>query len=104
SAKASLEVLEHFPNKKMVVTPGIIEGGKHEKQINQTLGRMISKFDYIVIVGKHNKDSLIEGVKQANFDKKILFATSIEDAKQYFNILNKNDTLLLLNDLPDDYN
>lgn len=104
SAKESLEVLSNMPNKKMVVTPGIIEGGRHEEAINKNLGRMLSKFDFIVIVGKHNRGSISSGIKQENKNKKILLADTIDDAKQYFKILNNSDTLLLLNDLPDYYN
>lgn len=104
SASESLAVLSQMPNKKMVVTPGIIEGGKYEYSINKTLGQKLSKFDYVVIVGKHNKDSILSGLKENKYNKKILLANTIEDAKQYFKLLNKFDTLLLLNDLPDDYN
>ncbi len=103
SAQSSLEVLSQMPNKKMVVTPGIIEGGKFEEKINQDLGKMMATFDYVVIVGKHNKESILFGLKQKNCIKKILLADTIDDAKQYFRLLNKNDSLLLLNDLPDDY-
>lgn len=102
SAQSSLEVLRQFPGKKMVVTPGIIEGGKQEKHLNISLANLLIENDYVVIVGKHNRSSLLSGLRKMD-NKKILFSPTLDEAKQYFKLLNNNDTLLLLNDLPDDY-
>lgn len=105
SAKYAIEVLNCFAGKKMIVTPGIIEGGKQEKQLNFELGEMCASCDYVVIVGNHNKENLLLGLQTKNFDtKKILFAQNLEYAKQYFKLLSCGDNLLILNDLPDDYN
>ena len=116
SAKNSINVLLNCSGKKMVVTPGIIEGGKQQENINFNLGKMLAKVDIVVIVGKTNKSALEKGILfQHQIDtinndsnnlstKKILFAPNLENAKQYFSLLNCNDTLLLLNDLPDDFN
>lgn len=104
SAKESLAVLFACPGKKMVVTPGIIEAGKKQFEINFKLGKMLAKFDNIVLVGSTNKVALTKGILSVKPTKKILFAPSLEEAKQHFNILSHHtDTLLLLNDLPDDY-
>lgn len=104
SAKESLAVLATCPGKKMVVTPGIIEAGNNQYNINFTLGKMLAKFENIVLVGLTNKTALTNGVLSVTPTKKILFAHNLDEAKQYFKILTKpDDTLLLLNDLPDDY-
>lgn len=115
SAKNSIDVLLKCSGKKMVVTPGIIEGGKQQENFNFSLGKMLAKADFIVIVGNTNKSALEKGILfQLKIDsinsnhnnlgtKKILFAPTLENAKQYFNLLNCDDTLLLLNDLPDDF-
>lgn len=104
SAEKSIAVLRNLPNKKMVATPGIIEAGKDEYNVNFILGGMCCIFDFVVIIGEHNKDALSAGLKNKNYTKKIYFARSLDDAKQYFSLLNTNDNLLILNDLPDDYN
>ncbi len=105
SAEESLWVLAQTENKKMVCTPGIIEGGKHEYEINFKLGELCAESDYVVIVGEHNKKAISNGLKNKNFNSKNLFLVpTLEDAKKHFGILKENDTLLLLNDLPDDYN
>ncbi len=106
SAREALFVLEHSIGKKMVATPGIIEGGSHQFKINENLGKMLSIANYCILIGKYNREALISGIKKATTKSqslKILVADSLEDAKQYFSLLSPKDTLLLLNDLPDDY-
>lgn len=105
SAKQAAWVLNQFKGKKMIVTPGIIEGGKHQQGLNCELGKLCSFADFCVVVGNTNKKAILEGLKSQNFsDKNIIFAKSLDEAKRYFTLLSNNDTLLLLNDLPDDYN
>jgi len=104
SAKEAIETLKTFKGRKMVVTPGIIEGGKRQSQINFELGEMLADFDFIVIVGNTNKEAILKGLNTKNFESKnIFYANTLEDAKQYFSLLKENENLLLLNDLPDDY-
>jgi len=110
SAKEALWVLAQFPNKKMVATPGIIECGKEKFNINHELGKQLSFCDYIIIVGRHNKDAILKGIKKVISENpkslkipKIYCENSLDNAKQHFLKLNSGDTLLLLNDLPDDY-
>lgn len=108
SAKEALWILKNLPGKKMIATPGIIECGKQKYNINFNLGKQMSYCDYCIIIGNENKQAILEGItKPSNTIKKplpeILFANTLEDAKQYFKKLATDDTLLLLNDLPDDY-
>lgn len=103
SARESTLVLNQFENKKMVVTPGIIEAGKSQYDINFKLGQMCAIFDYLIIVGKHNRDAIKSGAISKNTDCKIILADTLSDARKYFNLLKQGDNILLLNDLPDDY-
>lgn len=105
SAKQALTLLEKMPNKKMVATPGIIEGGKNQYLINYELGTNLAKFDFCIIIGETNRKALTYGIKNAGSTTCIVkHAKSLDEAKQYFSLLKNNDSLLLLNDLPDDYN
>ncbi len=105
SAKESLYALSQTENKKMVCTPGIIEGGELEHTLNVALGKMCACCDYVVIVGNHNKEAIKQGLKSENFNmQNVICSPTLEDAKKCFTLLSENDTLLLLNDLPDDYN
>lgn len=105
SAEEALKVLNSIDGKKMVATPGIIEAGKQESSINFKLGTLCSFCDYVVIIGNQNKTAIYNGLKHMNYpDKKICLAKNLDEAKQYFHLLSFNDNLLLLNDLPDEYN
>ncbi len=108
SAKESLWVLKQFPNQKMIATPGIIECGKEKFNINFNLGKQLAHFNFVVVVGNENKHAITLGIKKEieenNPQPQVYFSSSLEDAKQHFAKLNHGDTLLLLNDLPDDYN
>lgn len=105
SAKQALNILEKMPNKKMVATPGIIEGGKSQYLINYEIGTNLAKFDYCIIIGETNRKAITDGIKNAGLTTCIVKqAKSLDEAKEYFALLKNNDSLLLLNDLPDDYN
>ncbi len=104
SAKEALKVLQSLPNKKMVVTPGIIEGGKNEFALNFKLGTMLKDCNFVVVVGEHNKAAILSGLNSVKHNAKIFVEKTLDDAKVHFKLLKKNDNLLLLNDLPDDYN
>lgn len=102
SAKEAMFVLNCCPNKKVVATPGIIECGDAAFEINFELGRLLATANQVIVVGETNKNAITRGLQSKNF-KNIIYAKNLEEAKKFFVKLNKNDTLLLLNDLPDDY-
>lgn len=102
SAKEALYVLRALPNKKVVATPGIIEGGDCQFDINYELGKMLTCADKVLVIGTTNKNALTRAMESKKFKKYKCFQT-LEEAKSEFNKLSKGDTLLLLNDLPDDY-
>lgn len=107
SSLEALWVLKNFPGKHMIATPGIVECGKEKSNINFNLGKKLAHFNYVIIIGNENKHSLEQGIKKeienSNLQPHIYFANTLNEAMQYFKIINSNDTLLLLNDLPDDY-
>ncbi|MBR4998590.1 MAG: hypothetical protein IKY10_01800, partial [Clostridia bacterium] len=105
SAKESLWVLKNFSGKKMIATPGIIECGKEKYNINFNLGKQLNFCDYIIVIGNENKQALLDGINSTkhNLRPVVFEAKNLEEAKKHFNKLQTNDTLLLLNDLPDDY-
>lgn len=118
SAQCALKVLKQINKRKVVCTPGIIEGGKNQFELNTKLSNMLNNTcDILIIVGKTNRTALIS--KLSNFEiinypnqtytsstKKCAYiVNTLNNAKLLFNkILTSNDVLLLLNDLPDDYN
>ena len=103
SAVCAVEVLKSTKSKKMIVTPGIVECGKDKFDINEKLGKLFDEIDFCVIVGKENKKAILAGIESLKNKPELFFTNTLNDAKKYFSKLKVNDTLLLLNDLPDDY-
>lgn len=105
SAKSALDVLRQTEHKKMIVTPGIVEAGKESYKTNFLLGAMLAEFDYLVIIGEFNKNAILDGIKTQKNSKLLIFESkTLENASNYYKFLKKEDCLLFLNDLPDDYN
>lgn len=106
-SKAALNALAKFSGKKIVITPGIVELGKEQYNANYELGQNLANVsDCVIIDSAVNFKAIALGLKSENFDvSKIINATSLTDAVEKLNSLaNKNDVVLFLNDLPDNYN
>ena len=98
--KQALEVLNSFSGKKVVVSPGIVELGKAQYEINKQAGEEVGKVaDVFIIMNQTNKKALEEG---ARGKCEIHFANTRQEQKQLLQkILNKGDAVLFENDLPD---
>jgi len=108
SSKSALDTLSEFEGTKIIVTPGLIELGNDEKKYNFELGEYIADVcDYVFLVNSEPAKSILEGVNSKNFSKDKIFTVSTpQEAVQQISKLNINGkiTVLLENDLPDNYN
>lgn len=105
-AQEALDVLNSFKGVKIVVTPGIVEMGEMQSDVNFKLGGMIAEVaDYIIIMNDVNKNELLSGAIAHNFDReKIHFAQSRKKQKELLEVLTCKDCVVLFeNDLPDNY-
>ncbi len=105
--KAALEVLGSFDGTKIIVTPGMIELGEKQAELNRKFGVNCTKVcDYIFLVGGRIADDVYEGANSTDFDKeKLLRFDKVEEAVEYARMLqsDKKKFVLLENDLPDNY-
>lgn len=105
--KAALEVLSAFNGVKVIVTPGMIELGNKQNELNMEFGKNCAAVcDYILLVGKKIADSVYDGVMQTDFDKqKLLRFDTVQQAVEFARSLNVSGKkfVLLENDLPDNY-
>lgn len=104
-AKTALDVLCTFKGTKFVVTPGLVETGVLEEEINFALGEKLSLADRVILVGS----TLIEPIKNGylscgNADNLTIVPTLNAAKKVIAKELKKGDVVLFLNDLPDVYN
>ena len=107
-AAAALEVLAAFgEGKKIIITPGMVELGEREYQLNFEFGgQMAQVCDYIILVGKKHSKPLYDGVIAANYPLEQLFvAADLNEARsQLAKIVEPASVVLFENDLPDTYN
>ncbi len=104
---ASMQVLDDFNGRKIVLTPGLVELGKEEGLANFEMGKELAKHaDMVVIIGKHNAVMLINGLVEGGMDREnIKFAKSLNKGNELLNeIMQEGDVVLFENDLPDNYN
>lgn len=107
-SKMALEVLKQFEgNKKIVITPGMIELGDQSHALNKALGEHIADAcDFVILVGKNQTKPIWEGLADKNYpEEKIYVASSIKDGfRKLSEIVGLNDVVLIENDLPDTFN
>ena len=105
-AKQAFQVLKQFPQKRIVVTPGMVELGGQEAEMNREFGAaMADCCDIAVLVGKKRSEAISAGLKEHGFPQEMIRVVgSLEEATQLIRkITGTGDTVLFENDLPDNY-
>lgn len=105
--KGAMDTLERFKATRVLVTPGMIELGAKEHELNKEAANYAaSRCDYIILVGKKQTQPLLEGVQEnPDFDQSHLYQVdSLNDAWKIIpGIPGEELVVLLENDLPDNY-
>lgn len=106
-AKMALDTLALMPGKKIVVTPGMIEMGSVQDELNTTFGEQIAAVaDAVILVGKKQTEPIYKGLMNKKYKKENIHV--LNDVKEAFPLmqqLQEKDTYVLLeNDLPDIFN
>ncbi len=106
-SKAAVETLAMFDGIRILITPGMVELGAKEDEYNFKFGTYAADCcDYILIVGKKNRESIRAGVLSKNYpEDKCVCVDKLEDALSYaYAIKGQGHKFILLeNDLPDNY-
>ena len=106
-SKMAVEVLGLMEGTKIIVTPGMIELGDKQYELNHKFGEYISKVcDYVILIGEKQTKPIYDGLIDNKFNKKKIFVLNdVRDAFPLMNKLSDNNTYVLLeNDLPDLFN
>lgn len=107
-AKMALEVLDVIEgNKKIIITPGMIELGDLQYEANHNFGKQITEVcDYVILEGKKQSEPIYVGLKAMDFpEEKIAIVSDIYEAYAVLNkMVEAGDVVLIENDLPDNYN
>ena len=109
-AKMALEVLRNFRRaeggRRIVVTPGFVELGERQAELNHELGKVIaSACDIAIVVNKVNREAISSGIAEGGFDtQNLIEADSFAEASaRLATMLRAGDVVLYENDLPDSF-
>jgi UDP-N-acetylmuramoyl-tripeptide--D-alanyl-D-alanine ligase len=106
-AAAALEVLrEHHATRRLLVTPGMVELGELEAQLNRRFGEQAGAVcDIAILVGPARTEPIAAGLAAAGMDSAAVHV--VRDIAQATELLGRltraGDVVLFENDLPDTY-
>lgn len=106
--KSALEVLKLMPGKRVIITPGMIELGSKQYELNLEFGRLIANSaDKVILVGANQTKPIYEGLELEDYNMKNVFV--LNDVKEAFPLAYSfKETgelyVLIENDLPDIFN
>lgn len=106
-SKMALEVLDLMPGKKIIITPGMIELGEKQYELNMKFGQYISEVcDEVILVGPEQTKPIYDGLLSKKYSEKKIHV--INDVKEGFVLMHRlaqDETYILIeNDLPDLFN
>ncbi len=107
-SKAAIDALALFDGFKMLVTPGMVELGDRQSELNKAFGAYAAGVcDYVVLVGRKQTAPILEGLHEAGYpEARIYVAEDLNDAITHaysVNARGKEKIILLENDLPDNF-
>ena len=105
-AKNASDVISKFDGyTKIIITPGMVELGNKQYDLNREFAEYAGKLvDYAIVVGKTNKTSLWEGFNKCLFGDNLIYVDKVEVAISYaLNNISGKKVILLENDLSDNY-
>lgn len=105
--RSALDTLSKFEARRVLVTPGMVELGERQEELNRELGAYAAdKCDIAVLVGEKQAPPLKEGLLSAGFPEEKLFVA--RDLKEALSLVQglppvEKQIVLLENDLPDNF-
>lgn len=106
--RAAIDALALFEGFKVLVTPGMVELGDRQEELNRAFGEYAAGVcDYAILVGKKQTQPIYEGLRSAGYpEEKIYVADALSDAivRAYgVDAGGREKIILLENDLPDNF-
>ncbi len=105
--RSALDTLAAFDAQRVLVTPGMVELGEEQENLNRELGAYAAgRCDWAVLVGHKQAPPLKEGLLSAGFpEERIFVADSLQEGLRFVDGIpaEKQRIVLLENDLPDNF-
>ena len=106
-AGAALETLSMFEGLHILVTPGMVELGKRQYELNRVFGEQAARVcDFVALVGEKQTQPILDGLRLAGFpEASVRVCDTLEDAIADADAFRQGTprVILLENDLPDNY-
>lgn len=106
-SKMALDVLAMMrPGRRFIITPGMIELGERQEELNRKFGfHMASCVDVAIIVGLYNRDAIVAGLSEGGFNEENIHTVDsfTEGYSLMLSMASPGDTVLFENDLPDTF-
>lgn len=103
----ALQVLGQMQSgRRIVVTPGMIELGDSQYELNRQMGEAIARHcDIAIVVGQYNRQALLDGIAAEEGSKvEVITVDSFAESQtRLAGILKSGDVVLYENDLPDTF-
>ena len=105
-AQAALDVLAEFPGRRVIVTPGLVEQGEREEELNYLFGtQMATSCDGVILIGIKRSEPIRKGALDGGMKPdQITVVNDLPEATAVLARVGKpGDVVLFENDLPDNY-
>lgn len=105
-SKMAVDVLAQFPGKRIIVTPGMVELGDRQYELNKEFGRYLGdRVDVAIIVGEYNREAIVDGIKESGLNESALHIVDTFPEAQALlgGMMAAGDAVLYENDLPDSF-
>lgn len=103
----ALDVLARMnTGRRIIITPGMIELGDRQEELNREFGRRIARCaDIAIVVGQYNRQAITSGITEGGMpDANMKIADTFAHAQQILaEVARTGDTVLYENDLPDTF-
>ncbi len=107
-AKAALDTLRLMEGYRILVSPGMVDLGEREYELNKEFGKQAAEAcDFVIAVGEKRAVPIVDGLKEAGYpEEKTFVAQNLNEALAKCDMLKTGGLkkiILLENDLPDNY-
>lgn len=103
----ALDVLRtvDVPGRRIVITPGMIELGDRQEELNRQFGAKIpAAADVAIIVGEYNRNAILDGIADGMPEDSVITVATFNEAQRVLTSMVKaGDAVLYENDLPDTF-
>ncbi len=103
-AAEAANVLGQMEGYRVAMTPGMVELGDQEYELNKVFAKQLAEnADFVYVVGKNRSKPFVDGFAEVGYEDYTVVSSVDEGFRKFFSIKDSNKILLIENDLSDIY-